>query len=174
MNGKPPPASAAWATWLSSATARCCWGALAFSRGDPPLGLITIFCTTALIGMGFLLKAVTRESIVDSMAVATFAMLDGEALDLARKEIRAAMQWALIPREESEAAPVELVSTVRILTRSERSPIPPALVIVLRAHPEEFGTAPDGRLFCNERGGVLGASTYARVWREARRFTLIP
>ncbi|TLP53984.1 tyrosine-type recombinase/integrase [Microbispora triticiradicis] len=53
-------------------------------------------------------------------------------------------------------------------------PIPPELVAILRAHLEEFGTAPDGRLFRNERGGVLGASTYSRAWEEARRFAFTP
>ncbi|MBE1590515.1 GntR family transcriptional regulator [Nonomuraea angiospora] len=62
-------------------------------------------------------------------------------------------------REEREVRPV---------------PIPPELVRILRAHLEEFGTAPDGRLFRNERGGVLGASTYSRAWEEARRFALTP
>ena len=291
--------------------------------------------------------AKTRESIVDSLAVATFAMLDGEALDLSRKEIRAAMQWALIPREAGEAAPADLAPTLRILQKStlpladmadpivarrvndalgltldrrpaaadttarrrrglntaleygvdlgelkenplkrikqkkvakedvvdrravvnpeqarelltavsyvgswrrargrrlvafyatlyfagvrpaeavglrrddchlpeegwglltlaktrpssgkqwtdtgtvhdlrglkqrdpravREVPIPPELAAILRAHLEEFGTAPDGRLFRNERGGVLGASTYSRAWEEARRFAFPP
>ncbi|WP_157249719.1 tyrosine-type recombinase/integrase [Nonomuraea typhae] len=62
--------------------------------------------------------------------------------------------------------------------REERAvrlvPIPPELVAILRAHLEEFGTAQDGRLFRNERGGVLGASTYSRAWEEARRLALTP
>lgn len=53
-------------------------------------------------------------------------------------------------------------------------PIPPHLVRILRAHIEEFGTAPDGRIFTNERGGVLGSTTYSRAWKEARRFALTP
>ncbi len=53
-------------------------------------------------------------------------------------------------------------------------PIPPLLVTLLQAHIEEFGTAPDGRLFPNERGGVLGTSSYWRVWQEARPFALPP
>ncbi|WP_020556723.1 tyrosine-type recombinase/integrase [Embleya scabrispora] len=51
-------------------------------------------------------------------------------------------------------------------------PIPPQLVAMLRAHIEEFGTAPDGRLFPSERGGVLASSSYSRVWKEARRIAL--
>jgi len=53
-------------------------------------------------------------------------------------------------------------------------PAPPELVAFLRAHLAEFGTAPDGRLFANERGGVLGSSTYSRVWKEARRIAFTP
>ncbi|GAA3614368.1 tyrosine-type recombinase/integrase [Nonomuraea rosea] len=68
-------------------------------------------------------------------------------------------QRGLKQREEREVRPV---------------PIPPELVRILRAHLREFGTAPDGRLFRNERGGVLGASTYSRAWEEARRFALTP
>ncbi|WP_182876120.1 tyrosine-type recombinase/integrase [Microbispora sp. H10670] len=291
--------------------------------------------------------AKTRESIVDSLAVATFAMLGAEAIDLTRKEIRAAMHWALIPREHGEAVPAELAPALRTLQKStiplavmadpivarrvsdalgltldqrpaaaetaarrrrglntaleygvdlgelkenplkrikqkkvakedvvdrravvnpeqarelltavsyvgswrrargrrlvafyatlyfagvrpaeavglrrddchlpkegwglltlaktrpssgkqwtdtgtvhdlrglkqrdpravREVPIPPELVAILRAHLEEFGTAPDGRLFRNERGGVLGASTYSRAWEEARRFAFTP
>jgi len=29
--------------------------------------------------------------------------------------------------------------------------------------------APDGRLFRNERDGIIGSTTYSRVWEEARR-----
>lgn len=53
-------------------------------------------------------------------------------------------------------------------------PIPPHLVRTLRDHIEAFGTAPDGRLFRNERGGVLGSTTYARAWKEARRLAFTP
>ncbi|WP_232108011.1 MULTISPECIES: site-specific integrase [Streptomyces] len=47
-------------------------------------------------------------------------------------------------------------------------PIPPVLVAMLREHVKEFGTAADGRLFQNERGGLVGTSSYWRVWQEAR------
>ncbi|WP_329198301.1 MULTISPECIES: tyrosine-type recombinase/integrase [unclassified Streptomyces] len=53
-------------------------------------------------------------------------------------------------------------------------PIPPILVAMLREHIDEFGTAQDGRLFANERGAVLGTSSYWRVWQEARAFALPP
>lgn len=53
-------------------------------------------------------------------------------------------------------------------------PIPPVLVAILRAHLAEFGTAKDGRLFGNERGDIVGSSTYWRVWEEARPLALPP
>ncbi|MGV9237261.1 tyrosine-type recombinase/integrase [Streptomyces nigra] len=53
-------------------------------------------------------------------------------------------------------------------------PIPPVLVAMLRAHLQEFGTAKDGRLFSNERGDLLGTSSYWRVWQEARPLALPP
>lgn len=53
-------------------------------------------------------------------------------------------------------------------------PIPPWLVTTLQAHSAEFGTAPDGRLFRNERGGIIGSTTYSRVWAEARQLAFTP
>ncbi|MEU5776193.1 site-specific integrase [Streptomyces venezuelae] len=53
-------------------------------------------------------------------------------------------------------------------------PIPPVLVAMLQAHVKEFGTATDGRLFQNERGGLVGTSSYWRVWQEARPFAFPP
>ncbi|MFT2018138.1 tyrosine-type recombinase/integrase [Streptomyces sp. 796.1] len=53
-------------------------------------------------------------------------------------------------------------------------PIPPVLVAMLRAHVKEFGTAAGGRLFQNERGGLVGTSSYWRVWQEARAFAFPP
>ncbi|MGW1903089.1 tyrosine-type recombinase/integrase [Streptomyces hirsutus] len=53
-------------------------------------------------------------------------------------------------------------------------PIPPVLVTILRAHLKTFGTAKEGRVFGNERGGVVGSSTYWRVWEESRAYALPP
>ncbi|WP_308122078.1 tyrosine-type recombinase/integrase [Streptomyces sp. TRM70350] len=53
-------------------------------------------------------------------------------------------------------------------------PIPPVLVAILQADLKEFGTAKEGRVFGNERGGVVGSSTYWRVWEEAREYALPP
>jgi integrase len=51
-------------------------------------------------------------------------------------------------------------------------PLPEQLVAIWRQSLDTFGTADDGRLFFNERGDILGAPTYDRVWREARQFAL--
>ncbi|MEU4686472.1 tyrosine-type recombinase/integrase [Streptomyces xinghaiensis] len=53
-------------------------------------------------------------------------------------------------------------------------PIPPPLVRLLREHLDEFGTAEDGRLFASERGNVVAASSYSRVWKQARELALLP
>ena len=55
-----------------------------------------------------------------------------------------------------------------------RVPIPPELVHLLREHIERFGTAPDGRLFRSERGGVIQPSTWWQVWRKVRSLALTP
>jgi integrase len=62
----------------------------------------------------------------------------------------------------------------REATEDRPVPIPPPLVAMLRAHLKEFGTAKDGRLFTNERGGLVGISTYWRVWRDAGEYALPP
>jgi integrase len=49
-----------------------------------------------------------------------------------------------------------------------RVPIPPVLVTMLREHIEEFGTAPDGRLFWTYRGGIYLPSTLWAVLQKAR------
>ncbi|OKI09338.1 integrase [Streptomyces sp. CB02923] len=54
------------------------------------------------------------------------------------------------------------------------TPLPPVLVAMWRDSIDTFGTADDGRLFFNERGGLVGSSTYSRVWGEAREFALPP
>ncbi|GHE54789.1 integrase [Streptomyces longispororuber] len=53
-------------------------------------------------------------------------------------------------------------------------PIPPPLVRLLREHVKEFGMAKDGRLFSSERGNVVAASSYSRVWKRARELALVP
>jgi integrase len=53
-------------------------------------------------------------------------------------------------------------------------PIPPPLVRMLREHLDDFGAAKDGRLFASERGNVVSASSYSRVWKQTRALALLP
>jgi integrase len=53
-------------------------------------------------------------------------------------------------------------------------PIPPELVLILWHHLNEYGAAPDGRLFRSPSGNVVGASTYSRAWEAARVLALTP
>jgi integrase len=53
-------------------------------------------------------------------------------------------------------------------------PIPPWLIETLKAHIKEFGVADDGRLFRNERGGIVGSTTFSRAWEEARKPAFTP
>jgi len=45
---------------------------------------------------------------------------------------------------------------------------------MLRRHLHQFGTAPDGRLFRDTRGGMLSESVYGRAWHTARQAALGP
>jgi integrase len=53
-------------------------------------------------------------------------------------------------------------------------PIPSVLVSILTDHLATYGPGPDGRLFRSPHGGVVGASTYYRVWAQARTYALTP
>lgn len=53
-------------------------------------------------------------------------------------------------------------------------PIPPVLVKILREHIAEFGTAPDGRIFQTERGGIVGSTAYGDVWAATRQLAFTP
>jgi integrase len=53
-------------------------------------------------------------------------------------------------------------------------PISPALGKLLRKHLAEHGTAPDGRLFRGEGGGLLSDTIYGRIWERARQTALTP
>ncbi|MFI6526589.1 tyrosine-type recombinase/integrase [Streptomyces uncialis] len=51
-------------------------------------------------------------------------------------------------------------------------PVPPVLVRILRAHIEQFGTAPDGRVFQNAKGNYIDTSAYNITWNRAREAAL--
>jgi len=58
---------------------------------------------------------------------------------------------AAYPHEQGEVRPV---------------PLHPDLVALLRRHIDEFGIAPDGRIFRSATGGPVRMSTYLTVWRS--------
>ncbi len=51
-------------------------------------------------------------------------------------------------------------------------PVSPALARLLRKHMADHGTAPDGRLFRGEGGGLLSDTVYGRTWEKARQVAL--
>lgn len=53
-------------------------------------------------------------------------------------------------------------------------PVSPTFARLLQKHLAEHGTAPDGRLFRGEGGGLLSDSVYGRVWEKARQEALTP
>jgi integrase len=53
-------------------------------------------------------------------------------------------------------------------------PVSPALARLLRNHLAEYGTAPDGRLFRGEAGGLLSDTVCTRSWEKARQAALTP
>jgi integrase len=115
------------------------------------------------------------------------AMRPGEALDL-RKDNLASLPldgWGeLLLSNSSPRTGTAWTDTGR--SRERRSlkhraiketrsvPAHPDLVELLRFHLNEFGTAPDGRLFVGPRGGTIGDSTYLGIWHTARELALTP
>lgn len=62
----------------------------------------------------------------------------------------------------------------RAKNASRSVPIPPQLVALLRKHLDEYGAAPDGRLFRGMSDGPLAETRYGAVWRRARQLALTP
>jgi integrase len=66
----------------------------------------------------------------------------------------------------------------RLKARAEgewrRVPVAPQLTRLLRAHLDQFGTGPGGRIFYGVRGGELASITYRRAWDKARSTALTP
>src|SRR6266568_1271449 len=58
----------------------------------------------------------------------------------------------------------------------EVRPVPASLPLarMLRDHIAEYGSAPDGRLFQGEDGGLLSDTVYTRIWEKARQAALTP
>ena len=66
----------------------------------------------------------------------------------------------------------------RLKARAEgewrRVPVAPQLTRLLRAHLDQFGTGPGGRIFYGVRGGELASLTYRRAWDKVRSTALTP
>ena len=90
-------------------------------------------------------------------------------IDLEASAPRAGTQWT----DDGEAHEQRSLKH-RSKKTVRRVPIPPELVAMLREHIEQFGTAPDGRLFRSPRAGagVLSESTFGTVWRDCRTAAL--
>jgi integrase len=85
------------------------------------------------------------------------------SLTLRAGVVRAGREWTNDGRaHEDRHLKARAVKDSRVV------PIPPHFVRQLRAHIAAHGTAPDGRLFRTERGGVLQESGYGEVWARAR------
>jgi integrase len=74
--------------------------------------------------------------------------------------------WSDAGRREARQLKHRAKEEVRIV------PAPPELVRILREHLEEFGTAPDSRLFRTPTNGTISDSVYARRWERARTVAL--
>jgi integrase len=90
-------------------------------------------------------------------------------IDLAASAPRAGTEWT-----DDGASRQERGLKHRAAGETRSIPIPPALVMLLRAHTGRYGTSPDGRLFRSARGGSLNSTGYADVWHGARPLALTP
>jgi integrase len=90
-------------------------------------------------------------------------------IDLASSEPRAGTEWT-----NDGASREERGLKHRAVNETRSIPIPPALVRILRAHVQRYGTGPGGRLFRTARGGPLNDTGYGEVWQRARPKALTP
>jgi integrase len=90
-------------------------------------------------------------------------------IDLASSEPRAGTEWT-----NDGASREERGLKHRAVNETRSIPIPPALVAILRAHIQRYGTGPGGRLFRTARGGPLNDTGYGEVWQRARPNALTP
>jgi integrase len=84
-------------------------------------------------------------------------------IDLASSEPRAGTEWT-----DDGASREARGLKHRAVNETRSIPIPPALVRILRAHIQRYGTGPGGRLFRTARSGPLNDTGYGEVWQRAR------
>jgi integrase len=139
-----------------------------------------------------LLDAVRVHSDYGARLEGFFALLyfaglrPGEALDVHADDLRLPKKgWGEVWLSRSNPQPGKAWTddgaagrskALKHRARGEGRAVPlcPELVVILRRHLADFGTAPDGRLFWAQRGGtgLVCKTTYAKIWREARSKTL--
>ncbi|MFF4407240.1 tyrosine-type recombinase/integrase [Streptomyces sp. NPDC001404] len=88
-------------------------------------------------------------------------------LTLRRGIVLAGREWT-----DDGAAHEEHSLKKRAAKETRPVPIPPEFVTTLRAHINQYGTAPDGRLFRSERGLYVQAAAYNKTWKRAREYAL--
>lgn len=141
-----------------------------------------------------LLIAVSYQGRIGPRLVAFFACLyfaglrPGEAVELRvdrSLDLPATDDWGTLYLRESaptvgtawsESGRRRDPRQLKHRAEEEVRPVPchPALTGYLHRHIEQFGTAPDGRLFRGERGGDLSESVYGRAWQGARLLAFTP
>ena len=139
-----------------------------------------------------LLAAVADQGDIGRHLVAFFgsmyyaALRPSETVPLARAALRLpAMGWGEFRlRESAPMSGTKWSDTGKSRDRRQLKhrakgdvrvvPIPPPLTVLLNNHLDEFGNAPDGRLFRALRGGLLGDKLYGDIWRAARLAALTP
>lgn len=89
-------------------------------------------------------------------------------LEKARPEVAA--EWT-----DGQTASEERGLKHRDPSEGRTAPCPPELTVLIYAHMNKFGTAPDGRLFYGIRNhGRIGSTVYGRVWAAARATVFTP
>lgn len=120
---------------------------------------------------GLLYYAATRPSEALAVIESDFILPEkGWGLvTLARSEPEVGTMWT-----NDGARTEERGLKWRALKEVRPVPIPPVLVRLIRAHIDEFGTGPEGRLFRTATGGQYTQKAYIDVWAAARAYALPP
>jgi integrase len=118
-----------------------------------------------------------RPGEINALDEGTVELPDKDAADqwgvlrLAISRPATSAGWQNDQADEDEIPPARQLKHRAI---GETRPVPacPPLVTILREHIEEFGFAPDGRLFQGARGGEVSDSVVGRIWAAARKEAL--